>query len=65
MNRSGGPSDPLAVLRRVVAAGGWVAIDTETTDLGPEAEIVELAIVTSDGVAFQAALARGLAAKEK
>lgn len=53
MNRSGGPRDPLAVLRRVVAGGGWVAIDTETTDLGPQAEIVELAIVTSDGERFQ------------
>jgi DNA polymerase-3 subunit epsilon len=52
MNREGGRRDPLAVLRRVIAAGDWVAIDTETTDLGPRAEIIELAIVGADGQEF-------------
>lgn len=52
MNRVGAGRDPLAVLRRIVAAGEWVAIDTETTDLGPAAEIVELAIVGADGQEF-------------
>lgn len=41
--------DPLAPLRRVVSGSEWVALDTETTDLGPRAELVEIAIVEPDG----------------
>lgn len=59
MNREGERRDPLAALRRVVAAGAWVAVDTETTDLGPRAEIVELAIVGPDGREFQALVKPG------
>jgi DNA polymerase III subunit epsilon len=53
MTRGGVARDPLAVLRRLIAFGDWVALDTETTDLGPRAEIVELAIVSADGQEFQ------------
>jgi DNA polymerase-3 subunit epsilon len=52
---AGVPSgDPLAKLRRVIAAENWVAFDTEATDLGPRAEVIEIAIVYPDGTAFEA-----------
>jgi len=44
--------DPLAKLRRVVRQSNWVALDTETTDLGRNAELVEIAIVDADGDSF-------------
>ena len=53
MSTTGARRDPLAVLRRVIAEGNWVAIDTETTDLGPRAEIVELALVGADGHEYE------------
>jgi DNA polymerase III epsilon subunit-like protein len=37
--------DPFAVLRRVLRGEDWVALDIETSDLGPRAELVEIAIV--------------------
>jgi DNA polymerase III epsilon subunit-like protein len=43
----------MARLRRIVLGGRWVAFDTETTDLGPRAELVELAIVEPDGRVFE------------
>lgn len=65
MNRGGGRRDPLAVLRRIVAGGNWVAIDTETTDLGPGAEIVEIAIVGEDGREFHTLVRpRGASSRE-
>lgn len=65
MNRGGGRRDALAVLRRIVAGGEWVAIDTETTDLGSSAEIVELAIVGADGQEFHTLVKpRGASSRE-
>jgi DNA polymerase-3 subunit epsilon len=41
--------DPFAVLRRVLGGEDWVALDIETSDLGPRAELVEIAIVDPAG----------------
>jgi len=46
-------SDPLAALRRVMEGEQWVALDTETTGLGPGAELVEIALVGADGGEYQ------------
>ena len=39
----------LARVREIVPQGGFVVLDTETTGIGPEAEIVQIGIVSSDG----------------
>lgn len=39
----------LSLLREVLRGHGWLALDTETTRLGPRAEIIEIAIVEPDG----------------
>lgn len=53
MDRKPAQRDPLASLRSVLATAEWVAFDTETTDLGARAEIVELALVEPDGSEYQ------------
>lgn len=45
--------DLLSPLKRILAAERWAVVDTETTGLGADAEIVEIAVLDSEGVAFE------------
>lgn len=49
LDREEDHADQVAWARALLAAADWVILDSETTDLGDDAEIVQIAVLAHDG----------------